>query len=127
MVISLEQNLPFQPGQHKLHLHIHMSVVSEISAGYPKGRDLQKWGQRWALRWKRGFKGKPVLQKNHSLGAYRYITLRQGTVNGRLLFFLTQGLVAPKEIIRVKTTKDFTFHTGQGYSVVLTTTVGCRE
>lgn len=80
-----------------------------------------------AMRWKRGFKGKPVLQKkNHSLGAYRQIS-RQGIVNGHSLFLLTQELAAPKEIIRFKTTKAFTFHTGQGYNVVLTTTVGCRE
>lgn len=55
-----------------------------------------------AMRWKSGFKDKPVLQKNHSLGAYRQITPGQGTVNGRSLLLLTQGLAAPKEIISSK-------------------------
>lgn len=62
-----------------------------------------------SMRRKRGFKGKPV-QKNSSLGAYRQVTPHQGTVNGRSLFLLTQELAAAEEIIRFKTTKDFTPH-----------------
>lgn len=80
-----------------------------------------------AMRWKRGFKGKPVLQKKSQLECPQVDNTRPGTVNGRSLSLLTQGLAAPKEIIRFKTTKDFTFYTGQGYNVVLTTTVGCTE
>lgn len=47
-VMLLEQHLLFQPEQHKVHLHVHTFVVSEISTGHPKEKELKKLGHMWA-------------------------------------------------------------------------------
>lgn len=90
MVISFEEDLFFQLEQRKVHLHINVSAAEETSAGYRKQERAPETepDMGTATRWKGGFKGRPVLQKNHSLGVYGQIMPGRGTANGRSLFLL---------------------------------------
>lgn len=104
-------------------MHVNISVVEETHVGTEVGESSRNRARcQHSHETEKGLQRETCTSTNHSLGVYRQITLHQGTVSGHF-----SGIRMPKGIDRFKTPNDFTSHTRQGYAVVLTTTVGCRE